>query len=263
MVTKLKANQRKEINLLVLIFILGITSCARIQVTTPSSRYITPEAKGKLFNGEAAFEQQAGTEATLNFDNDKLDNELILRNNVTPLALRIDLGIVEKIDFIIKGNSNAPTVYTVKYQFLGENQLNAGKGNHSLAATLGYGQEDLYENDDSDFFEEDDIEAELNHKLLEASVIYGYRPHEDTLLYTTILAQKQDVSFILDAPSNASLDKRTFSLHTWSYGANIGAVRYFDKTSLSIEANVQRTDWTNNDPMTYAFLTAAIGFAWD
>jgi hypothetical protein len=264
MVTKVR---RARDSLLTLCLIsLVFASCAKIKVTTPSSRYISPEAKGKLFSGTARIEQQVGTEGTLDFVGDSLENPLELRNNVTAPSISLDLGIAEKIDFIIKGNSGAPTVYTVKYQFIGENKKAASKGNKSLALTLGYGQSDESQTEDDDtIFNEssDDLNAEITQALFEVSIIYGYRPQEDTLLYTSIQASKQDISFELKSKTNTNLNVKSFTLNSWSYGASLGAIRYFDTIALNVEISAQRTDWNYNDPMTYAFISAALSKSWD
>jgi hypothetical protein len=252
-----------------LVLALVFTSCAKIKINTPSSRFISPEANGNLFDGSARLSGSSATEGTLNFDNDKTDNPLELRNNVTGLGLDLDLGIVEKLDFIIKGSASAPGVYTIKYQILGDPRSTAQIGNQSLAVTVGYGtQLESQSENDSGIFDDssDNTSADIEQSLMEFSVIYGIRPQslkKEGLFYGSIQASKHDINFEITKSDNIALDGKTFSLNSWSYGASLGAIRYFDKYYANIEMSAQRTDWTNNDPMTYAFLSMAMGYKWD
>lgn len=247
-------------------FILLLVSCAKIQINTPSQRYISPEAQGKLFSGSFRFEQQTGTEGTIDFEGDRTDNELEIRNNVTPLTGAFDLGITDRLDFVIKGNTGAPTVYMLKYQIMGKNAKEAGADNHSLAFGIGYGTEEQNQTEsDTSIFNDtnDDIAADIKQDLLDITLIYGYRPQEDTLVYASLNALKQDVAFELESSDNANLDGESFTLGTWAYGAAVGAVRYWEKYYLIVELNAQRTDYTNNDPITFAHLGMSLGFKWD
>lgn len=255
---KLKA---KRTSLILLIF---ICSCAKIKVNSPSPRFISPEAQGKLFSGQVRLEQQGGTEGTIDFENDALDNPLALRNTVSGPASSIDLGLLEKLDLTIKGNNNAATVYTLKYQILGESEKQAKAGNRSLAVSLGYGYEVMNENEsDVDLFSSSkNTEAEVEQSILETSLIYGYRPHNDTLVYFSGQISKQDINFKLSS-DNSALDGKSFSLNSWIYGLSLGARRDFQKSYFVMEVSSQNTNWTNNDPMTYAFINMAIGYKWN
>lgn len=262
-------NQKvKNVNY-ILLLTLVFTSCAKIKINTPSSRFISPEANGNLLDGSVRLSGSSGTEGTLDFDNNKTDNPLELRNNVTGLGFDIDLGVIDKLDFIIKGSAYAPTVYTLKYQILGDPRSTAQKGNQSLSVTAGYGVnvEDQSESDTSIFNDSNDnTDAEIEQSLMEFSVIYGIRPQSlkrDGLFYASIQASKHDVNFEITKSDNPSLEGETFSLNTWGYGFSLGAIRYFEKYYSNIEISAQKTDWTNNNPMTYAFFSLAMGYKWD
>ncbi len=265
MATKLKIEKNSYLILLLLLFF----SCAKIKVNTPSSRFISPEANGNLLDGSVRLSASSGTEAALDFDNDKTDNPLELRNNVTGLGFDLDLGVIENLDFIIKASANAPAVYTVKYQLFGNPRSTAQKGNHSLALTAGYGTQVEHQTEsDTSIFNgsNDNIEAEIEQSLMEFSLIYGVRPQslkKDGLFYGSIQISKHDINFEITKSDNAALEDEDFTINTWSYGAAIGAIRYFEKYYANVEISAQRTDWTDNNPMTYAFLSFAMGYKWD
>ena len=210
--------------------ILFFTSCSQIKVSTPSSRFTSPEAQGKLFSGSFRMEQVTGTEGTLDFGGDKIDNEMELRNNTSSLGLNFDIGLVEQVDLTIKSSMYTPNIYTVKFQILGDPRLKAQKGNKSLAASIGYGsQEQSQSESDFELFSDSkNIEADIINTMLELSVIYGYRPENDTLVYTSVQAIKHDIDFKLKSTTNTTLDDKSFALHTWAYGASLGATRYFE-----------------------------------
>ena len=105
-------------NSLILITLVTFASCAKIKINTPSTRYVSPEAQGKLFNGSFRLEQQMGTEGTLDFSGNRLDNPMEYRNNVTGIGFNIDIGLLEKLDLMIKSYDDAPGLTVLKYQFL-------------------------------------------------------------------------------------------------------------------------------------------------
>jgi hypothetical protein len=262
-------NQETRRSSFLLILVLVLSSCAKIQINTPSSRFISPEANGNLLDGSARLSGSSGTEGTLDFANDKTDNPLELRNNVTGLGFDLDIGVIENLDFIIKGSAYAPAVYTIKYQILGDPRSSAQKGNKSLAVTVGYGTqvESQSENDEGIFDNSNDnISADIEQSLMEFSIIYGVRPQSlkrDGLFYGSLQASKHDINFEITKSDNALLDGKSFTLNSWSYGASLGAIRYFEKYYTNIEISAQRTGWTNNNPMTYAFMSMAMGYKWD
>ena len=268
MATNQKQNHKtRKTNLLLLLAAsLVFASCAKIQVQTPSSRFVSPEAQGKLLSGVAKFEQQSGTEATLDFTNDAVNNPLQLRNDITNPALSIDIGLAEKVDFLIRGNGYAESLYTVKFQLLGDSRQTAAKGNKSLAVMFGYSNATSSQSEsDTSIFNTttDSISADINQTVADFSVIYGQRTEADVLVYSSVQITKYDLKFKLDATSGSALDGQSFTLDTLNYGAALGAIRYFEKYYLNLEISAQRSNWTNNDALTYAFANIALGYKWD
>ncbi len=255
---------RKEGSLLLILICLSV-SCAKIQVISPSSRFINPEAQGKAWQGGFKLIQQAGTEGTLDFEGERLDNSMELRNTSTPLAFSLDVGINHNLDFIYKAHASAPTVYTVKWQLMGANRVDAQVGNKSLAVTLGHGNSGQFQTqDDTSGFNELDegIEAEITQSLLEASIIYGQRISNETVVYTSALVSKQDMSFKLESKDITELNDKTFTINTWNYGLALGAISYIEQMTIAVEASIQKTDYTRNRPTTYGFATMAVGYNW-
>lgn len=257
-----KTRTKNSFLLLVLLF---SASCSQIKIQTPSSRFSSPEVQGKLFTGSFRMEQSSGAEGTLDFDGDNTDNPLLLRKDVSTLGLNVDIGLIEKIDLSMHSTTYTPTVYTVKYQILGDARLKAQKGNKSLAISFGYGsQEQSQTKSDFDIFSSSSaVSADIVNNMYEFSVLYGFRPESDILLYTSAQATKHDIDFKLSSDTSSALNGESFSLNTWAYGLSLGAIRYFDKYYLNAEISAQKTDWTNNDPKTFAYANLALGYRWE
>ena len=258
------SRKAKSANFILLAMLFS--SCAKIQINTPSSRFISPEANGKLFSGSVRGSTYKGTEGTVDFSEDKTDNPLELRNNVTGLGVDLSLGFIDRLDFLLRSSANAPSIYTLKYQILGAPRLEAKKGNQSLAVTFGYAQQEetQSESDTSVFNDSDDsIEADITQKLVDLSLIYGYRPSDDTLVYGSLQLTQHDVDFKITDSDSSSLTGEKFSINSATYGLALGATRYFNKFYSTLEVSAQRTNWSNNDPVTYGYLSFAFGFKWD
>lgn len=263
---KVDRMQRKDVNSFytILLFIFTV-SCAQIEVNSPSSRYITPEAKGKLLSGEVKVEAQMDQESELDFSNNKTDNELSMSHHIAA-TLNLNIGLLERMDFILKNYSGAPSVFTFKYQILGNTFYQAKKGDHSLAVTLGHGKKFETQKDDSNSVfsgPTSDIEAKIEHSLSEASIIYGKRIEDDIILYSSIQVYKQDINFELESVDNTTLNGKTFTLNSWNYGLAFGMVRYYESLNITLEASALRTDFNHNEPTTHAFVGAAVSYFWE
>lgn len=242
--------------------VLFCASCAQVQVKSPASRFISPEAAGKSLGGKVQLFAQSGTEGTVSISNGSIDSELELRNNVSPLAGSLSLGIIERVDFLYYGYADSAPLLGLKFQLLGQPRKEAKKGNQSLAITLGGGTNESEVKDDELFNTNDDVDtSQLNQRLWDASLIYGYRTDDDTLVYASLSLSQQLVDIEVDSP-NSSLDGQSIDLQTTNVGLAAGLTRYFETKFASLEVSAQRVDWTDNDAATFAYISAAFGWHW-
>jgi hypothetical protein len=257
----MKSNQ-----VILLIAFFCFYSCADIKVYTPSSRFISPESTGRTFGGGVQIENQGGSEITLDFDNDQLDNPGESRNDVSFVAVGLELGIIDRLDFFTKFNFNSPSLSGLKYQILGENRKDATVGNNSLAVTIGAGgstQEST--SSSSGFFSGGDINgSKIKHNVVDASIIFGRRIEESVLMYASYQISKHSVDIELESDDNVNLDGKSFQIESTTTGASLGVIRYFGSVFyMNMELSAQKTKWTNSDESTFAFANLNLGWKWN
>lgn len=247
-------------NLYLLLIILSFASCSQVRIHSPSSRYISPETAGKTLNGEIEIQQQVGTQGTISLEANEIDNPMKLSNTVSHIGTGINLGILEKIDFIGYGRTEGPPLYGVKVQLVGDSKINAKKGNFSVALTAGMGTS-TSEFNDSSFLTNSKTTADAEQTLTDFSIIVGYRTDDDVLVYGSAQTNNHKVNLKISS-SEASLDGKNLNLETQTFGLALGLIRYFESYMVKLETSAQQTDWTNSKKMTYGFAGLSIGKHW-
>lgn len=245
-----------------LILTLLFVSCSRIGIKTPASRFITPEANGKLFHGKVTIESQASTSGFLNLSDDKIDNSMDLvidTDDINILGL-FEFGLHEKIDFIVKGHQGAPPVQAIKYQFIGKPLTEAKKGDQSFAMTLGAGTESRGDKDNTTVNGE--VDADIYHRVFDIGLIAGKRVEDDTLVYLSLNYSKHEAEFELESSDRPNLNGEKFELKSDVYGINLGTAKYYKYFFMMTEFSIQHTNWTHNDPTTMGLVAGAVGWKW-
>jgi hypothetical protein len=242
------------------------TSCShRIKVHTPSARFMSPEASGKTLGGEFQIMQQSGTEGVIYVNNNEIDNPMQLSNTASPISMSLNVGIMEKFDVLYYNYSKSATMLGLKYQILGKSRREAQAGNQSLAVTVGVGgQNETTRSESEDLFSSDiDIkETEVTRSLSDLSLIYGYRLHKTVLAYSSFHVTRHTLEAKITS-NDTNLNGKTIDQATTNYGLALGLALYSgDAFKLNLEASAQRTDWTKNDPTTFGFFSAALGWIW-
>jgi hypothetical protein len=259
------AKKVKRNNLLGLCFLILFASCGQIQIKTPSSRFISPEAAGKLLSGEVEIQQQGGAEGTIYINSTDIDNPMELRNNVTPLAFGFNLGLMDKVDFITYSYTDSAPLYGAKIQLMGKSRQEAKKGDQSLAVTLGYGEQYKSQSESRTELFTGDVEvkgADIKQTLKDISVIYGYRTADDVVVYTSVQLTQHEFHAEIES-NDSAINGKHLNYQTTNLGAALGAIRYFKSMHAKLELSGQHVNWTLNDPATYAFLNIALGWYWD
>ncbi|MDA8794072.1 hypothetical protein N9N67_12555, partial [Bacteriovoracaceae bacterium] len=222
---------------------------------------------GKLMDGSIQAYQQVGTEATIQIDGEEIDDPMELRNEVTAVSGSFDIGIIEKLDIFLYGYDDAPPLLGAKYQFIGKSRKEAKEGDHSLAASYGFGKVvTTATNSDFSLFEDgNDIEeVEVSHDVKDLALIYGYRTQDDILVYASIHATENKVQLDIKEADDEDLEDEDRNYYTMNYGAALGATRYFESgLKVSLELSAQSVDWTDTDEKQFAFLSLSIGSSWD
>lgn len=264
MSTAAKTGRNKLALTLVLFFSF---SCAQVvKVHTPAAMFMSAETAGKLLGGNFFLNLQSGTQGTLYLtSDDQVDGPMKLSNAVTPLGLGLDVGLIEKVDIYHRSPIHeSPGTTGIKVQILGDSKASAQSGNHSLAFAMGAGSasstvesDNLFDGDDSA-----DFEADSRQKLQEVAALYSYRTDDDTLVYSNLRVAKHSLEADIRDDNNSSLDGKKVDVETDALTLSAGITRYFSNTFASLEASLQRTDWTNNDATTFGMIGAAVGWSW-
>lgn len=246
---------------------LFVTSCAQIvKVHTPAASFMTAETSGKSLGGKFLIAAQSGTEGTLVLESDEIENPLELRSNVTPINLGLDLGVIEKVDFFLRSPMHeGPSQIGAKFQLFGDARAKAKKGNHSFAIAFSGGSAESTEISD-DFLDGDsdsDFEADTVQGIYETSLLYSYRTEEDTLVYTGLRISKNELKVDVNKASDEEIEGKSVDYQSTSVTANVGIMRYFPNMFTSLEASVQQTNWTNNDPTSFVLIAGALGWHWE
>ena len=260
---------RKSASLLFLVSLFS--SCSHtIKVRTPSTRFISPEAGGKLFASEVSGFYAGGTKASVNLKNERTTDPLVLDNNtnlIDSIGLNANIGLHEKIDFIMtSGGDNTPVLYGVKYQLIGKKRVESKKGDQSLAITIMAGNAGQTQKSGEDLEltpMDDDTEVELDRDSTDYSLIYGKRIQDTLLAYTGVSYTKTKISGVLQSQS-VNLDGKSINYTAEAIGAHIGLISYVSKfVSLKFEVSGQQINWTHTDSETFGYISGGMAFYWD
>jgi hypothetical protein len=266
-VTKKVARKGASLALLVLL----LSSCShRIKVSTPSSRFISPEAGGKLFASEISGYYSAGTQASVNLKNKNTDDPLVLDNEfdlLNAVGINANIGLHEKFDFVMSsGGINTPVLYGIKYQLIGKKRVESKKGDQSLAVTIMGGNSGQTQKSGEELELtplDEDTEVELDRDATDYSVIYGKRLTDTFLAYTGVSYTKTKISGVLDSQTT-ELDGKSIKYNAEAIGAHIGFISYVGKfISLKLETSIQQLNWSHTDTATFGYVTGGMAFYWD
>ena len=105
----------------ILAFLLIFISSCSVVVKTPSSRFMSPEAKGEFLNGDLAMSSTGYTKAKVQTNGatpgQKITTPLKLEQDYAP-ALNANLGITERIDIFVTGHDRSPFMTGFKFQII-------------------------------------------------------------------------------------------------------------------------------------------------
>lgn len=258
--TALSRKVKGKNSLLLLLIILTFASCSQVRIHSAATRFISPEATGKTLSGEIEVQVQSGTEATITLESNEINKPMKLRNDVTPIGTGLNLGLLERVDFIGYGRTNGAPLYGVKVQLIGDPKAQAKKGNFSAAITAGMGSAES-KFSKSELFSSEDTEASVSQSIKDYSVIVGYRTEDDVVLYLSAQMTNHKVDLSLES-TEASLDGKKINLLSDNLGLSVGAIRYEGSFVIKLEASAQQTNWTNNEQTTFGVAGVSVGRHW-
>lgn len=171
---------------LLLLPALLFPGCA-INMNMPVPRFDTSEAQGKLGKGYAGIGIASGNKLQLVPDTTASPPlHAPTFDGASDFPMLADVGLLESLDFEVRAQNplsgETPTLFKLKYQFLGDPRITARKGNFSAAATFGGGASFLSQTDSASL---SNIVAQSSASFwaLDFGLIAGYRPDDLLLIY--------------------------------------------------------------------------------
>lgn len=255
-------------NIITSIFIMFLfTSCAyKMHVKIPTAQMISPEAKGDTFKGSVDSGNGTFIKGTIDFTDEEVTNPIESEHSVNSITTAVELGIVKNLDFISRLNYEAPSMYGLKLQVLGDSADIAKEGNHSFALTGMVGSYN-YSDQEGEEVEwtatDEDIEADFTQTAYDFGIIYGYRFQDESLAYFGMhLSQHNLDSTKIEADSD-ELDGENIHYSTKNYAVGIGVMRFFSNgLTMKLEANATQIQWTRSTNETYGFANFSVGYTW-
>ena len=254
-------------NLIKILPLVLITSCASsIRINTPSAKFLSPEASGKLLSGSAQLVYNQNQQALLDLSNDSLDNDL-KHTNDTSITADAHIGLIEQLDLFVQGGSHSPDLFGVKWQVYGASRRDAKEGDISASIALAYGMQGQSETDQGEDIlgtNTDDIEAEVIHRKHEATFILGKRLRDNIVGYANLRHSIEDMEVHLSSSSSTALDGKVARLKSQSTSVGLGLIIYRDSgVYLDLQTSYLVTDFDNSEQTSTLFSGFSIGTAWD
>lgn len=141
---------------------------------------ISPESQGKFLAGSVDLRLSSVKQDRLEFTGNDVKHPFSGKSDVYRLSGLLDLGIVNRLDFLYLGHMSGTTVgiYGLKVQVLGKNRQEAKQGNFSVSLAGGTGRTgssfDTSDNDLNNWTTNvDKLSWRVQHH--EAGLVAGYR----------------------------------------------------------------------------------------
>lgn len=252
-------------NLFLVFLLLGLTSCASY-LRTSASKMISPEANGGFLKGTADIRIQHHQSYQMDFTtspNAPLDD----RGEFPGLDLYADLGLLERFDFYLDPALElTPTVFGLKYQFMGETRKNAKAGNISGALAVGYGSNDTSKSgsdaSDLDIFDGNVKNISMTQDHFELGLIYGYRWVDPLLQYVNLFYMTDRAKGDFTNSSGTLVDQ-DFKYASTAWLISTGFMVYLNSNlHFKIDYSYMTSDWDFTATQTSHTFNGGVGINW-
>jgi hypothetical protein len=154
-------------------------------------------------------------------------------------------GLFEKVDVSVDAYFNSPAMLGAKYQWLGDNEKNATKGNFSLSTKIAVGyQGKSYSADKTSSKTTNSTTASLTHKTADFSVIAGKRLTENFLVTLSPFWQVSNVDGNINQTSRG-LDYN-YQGHGGQRGLSLGIILLGNSNVIKLDNSITQVYWNNS-----------------
>lgn len=235
-------------HLSLLLLLMSLVSCATKYVM-PTNRFITPEVQGGVFRGQFELQSTKGIEATVNTDEDTVDQG-VFYHSISRTGYLLSSSLFNSFDFIWSHMGGGNSMVGGKYQFIGGNRTENSVG-HKLAVAAIFG---------SNEHETEDRSIEFTMGGQEAILLYGYRITPNVLPYGSFSYARY--SFRGEIHSPPALSGLEPSLETTVMGANGGVEFSFNSVFVKAEGSYQQLTTTDTKDKNQFTIGVSGGVAW-
>lgn len=251
------------------IFLLGLLSLVSCStyLRTSGARMLSPETNGKL--GKGTFDMarlQGSKQYQMDFSGSSTEVPFHDYDEMTyGYSVAGDLGIIKRLDvYILPSFVMAPTLFGIKFQFLGDPRAEATKGNISASISVAAGssqQERKDAEDDTDIFDGrvDKIDVEMDHQ--DISLMTGYRWGEHWLQYLNATFYEEEARGKV-TNNMLTLVDASFKYNNSGAIYATGFILYAGNVQFKAEYSHLTTDWTYNRKDYVNMVNGAMGFNW-
>lgn len=257
---KIARRKRSSINLLILFLLSGCAS--QIEVLTPSSMFIYPEATGETAKGTLTVHSLYGSILGINFSETSAEASVETTKSEKSLAATGLFGFGEKVDFYARAGTNAPHLLGAKIQVYGENFENTHSNNISVSINLGYGQNSYIGSGNENFgiqLSNADYTFDRIHTTAQIGFLAGWRYEKYILFYGGYSKIIDTVNGFIEF-SGSPIDGEAIALQGNHTQITTGWLYEFDPYKLTAEYSLQQMSWEGDTQTNIQTFNLGIGF---
>jgi len=241
----------------ILLTLLFLSSCSsRIEVITPSSNFILPEANGEFANTDLNINNSNGSLLAITVDELNGDTDSKTSTSTMAFGGNMNLGLSKYIDFYSKVSTHSPHLFGFKIQLKGDPKIKTEKKNLSVAFNMGIGQ-NKYSGAGAENFGinvgSSDYTLNRTHTVKEMSVSVGYRFKTEFLTYIHLEKISEQVNGQIKYEGNPA-DNKSLEINGEHLQYTLGVMYFYKVYNWVAEIAMQQMAWeTSNKNNTNTF----------
>lgn len=258
----MEIKRKKSTGNLLIVLVFLLSGCAsQIEVLTPASLFLNPEASGKSLKGDITAHTYNG--AMLGIALSSSSDEPLLETARSQIALgsTAAMGVHEYLDFYAKAGTHSPYVLGVKLQLYGDNQVDTYSGNLSFSLLFGGGQNNYHGsgNENYVFSTSGDYRLNRTHTSFHLGALVGYRYEKYMLFYSGLNKLSENVHGTADF-EGSPVDDSQIDINGNHLQLILGYLYDYDQYNLVAEYSLSQISWQGDSQKLIQTFNVGIGF---
>ena len=242
--------------------LLALSSCSsRIEVITPSSNFILPEANGEFANTDLNMNYANGSLLAITIDETSGESTSNTSTSTIAFGGNLNLGLSKYIDFYSKVSTHSPHLFGFKVQLKGAPKNKAEKKNLSIALNMGIGQNKYSAAGAENFglnIGSSDYNLNRTHTVTEMGIAIGYRFQNEYLTYVHLEKISEKVNGKINYEGNSS-DNRSLDFSRDHLQYTLGLMYFYEVYNWGAEIAIQQMSWERSAEHTSSTLNLLFG----